>query len=146
MIHSGNRGGGKTVSLIAWNRSYSVNVRSCDAQHQQLFSVMNKLHEAMKAGKGRVVLAEIVDELDMYTKTHFRAEEALMERAQYPELNEHRAQHRYFVSQVAQFRKDLQADAGNAVAVLTFLKDWLANHIQQTDKMYSSHLNSSGIE
>jgi hemerythrin len=30
-------------------------------------------------------------------------------------------------------------------AVVMFVKDWLAGHIMQTDKVYASHLNSHGI-
>jgi hemerythrin len=33
----------------------------------------------------------------------------------------------------------------NSIAVLAFLQDWLANHIKETDKEYSEHLNSVGI-
>jgi hemerythrin len=29
--------------------------------------------------------------------------------------------------------------------VLGFLKDWLANHIRQTDRAYSAHLNANGV-
>jgi hemerythrin len=32
-----------------------------------------------------------------------------------------------------------------SIAVLTFLHDWLANHIKQTDKEYPEDLNSMGI-
>ena len=100
----------------------------------------------MKAGQGRTILAGIVHELDRYTQTHFLAEEALLQRAQYPNLAEHRSQHQKFVAQVKKFTDDLEKDnLANSITVLMFLKDWLANHIKQTDKAYSEHLNSSGI-
>ena len=136
----------QTVPLLTWNSSYSVNVKSCDAQHQKLFSLINELHDAMKLGQGRKVLANIVSELEKYVQSHFSAEEALMQKAHYAKLGEHRAQHMHFTAQVAQFRKDLGTeDGGDVIAVLAFLKDWLTGHIQQADKMYSSHLNSHGI-
>jgi len=121
-------------------------VKSCDAAHQKLFYLMNTLHEAMKSGQGRTLVAGIVHELERYTQTHFLAEEALLQRAQYPNLKDHRLEHREFVAQVKQFKDDLEVDGtANSIAVLTFLKDWLANHIKKTDKRYSGHLNSSGI-
>jgi len=134
------------VDLVTWDTSYSVSVKSCDAEHRKLFAIINDLHEAMKSGKGRSLLADIVHKLEKYTQTHFLAEEALLQRAQYAKLHEHRLQHREFVAQVQRFRKDLEeGSGGDAIAVLTFLKDWLAKHIKQTDKGYSECLNSHGI-
>jgi hemerythrin-like metal-binding protein len=134
------------VALVTWDRSYSVNVKSCDAEHQKLFALINDLHTAMKSGKGRTVLADIVRELETYTRTHFLAEEALLQRARYPKFDEHRAQHGEFIARVQQFRNDLEMGVGgDSVAVLTFLRDWLAKHIKQTDRMYSQCLNSHGI-
>jgi hemerythrin len=122
-------------------------VKSCDSEHQKLFHLINQLHEAMKVGKGRVVIGNIVRELEAYTQTHFSAEEALLARAQYQRLSEHVLQHKKFVAQVQKFRDDLEAGKlGDSIGVLTFLKDWLANHIKQTDKIYSEHLNSHGIQ
>ena len=97
-------------------------------------------------GKGPQVIEKVVKELADYTHFHFSAEEQLLERAQYPDLAAHRAQHRVFVNKVKQFQQDLHTTtAGQASAVVTFLKDWLTNHILQTDKQYSAHLNAKGI-
>jgi len=135
------------LALVTWDTSYSVSVKSCDTEHQKLFDLINQLHEAMKLGQGRTIVAPIVHELEKYTQTHFRAEEALLQSAQYPKLDHHRLQHQKFVAQVKQFKDDLNAGSiGSSIAVLTFLKDWLAEHIKQTDKMYSEYLNSHGIQ
>ncbi len=134
------------MALVTWDTSYSVGVKSCDAEHQKLFDLMNQLHEAMRLGQGRGIVGPVVQELEKYTQTHFRAEEALLKQACYPRLEEHRLQHRKFAAQVKQFKDDLDAGSiGNSIAVLKFLTDWLADHIRQTDKMYSEHLNSHGI-
>jgi len=134
------------MALLTWDSSYSVSVKSCDFEHQKLFSLVNQLNEAMKVGKGRAILADIVRELEKYTQTHFYAEEALMLRSNYPDLAPHRLQHQEFVKKVSGFRKELESgDSGDSLEVLSFLQGWLANHILKTDKMYSSHLNSNGI-
>ena len=134
------------MPLVIWDASFSVNVKSCDAEHQKLFYLINALHEAMRVGKGRTIITDVVRELEKYTQTHFLAEEALMQRAQYPTLNDHRLEHQKFAAQVQQFREDLEAGGvGDSIAVLLFLKDWLAKHIKQTDQMYSGYLNFHGI-
>jgi len=134
------------VALLTWDSSYSVKVAELDDHHQKLFSLINALYDAMRVGKGRAVLGQIVTELGDYTQTHFQAEEALMEQANYPALDGHRAEHRRFIAQVSQFKKDLEAGTGgNAVAVAEFLKDWLTKHIKRLDQSYSAHLNANGI-
>lgn len=134
------------MSLITWDESFSVKVQRCDEDHQKLFGYMNSLHDAMRVGKGRAVIQQIVTDLDAYTKTHFTAEEALMEQANYPSLNGHRLEHQRFIVRVGEFKKDLDSGiGGNSVAVLEFLKDWLAKHIKKLDQSYSAHLNAHGI-
>ena len=100
----------------------------------------------MLAGKGAEKIQQVVRELSSYTKFHFSAEEALLEKTNYSALLPHRAQHHDFIKRVDQFQKDLrEGKAGNSIFVLEFLKDWLSKHIMQTDKKYSEHLNTKGI-
>jgi hemerythrin len=132
-----------TMALYDWNPSYSVKVRSCDAEHIKLFALINDLHEAMQSGKGKQVIEEVVGELERYTHTHFSAEEALMAKANYPALTAHRAEHKKFVDAIVGFRK--QGITGQSIAVLTFMNDWLTKHIMGTDQKYSAHLNAHGI-
>jgi hemerythrin-like metal-binding protein len=134
------------MPLIVWDQSYAVNVKRCDEQHQKLFSLLNGLHQAMSVGQGRAILAPLVQELDAYTDTHFKAEETLMEQTTYPALAAHRGQHQTFIAQVQKFKQSLATEAGApTVEVASFLMDWLSKHIKQTDRQYSSHLNAKGI-
>lgn len=134
------------MPLVTWDQSYSVKVARCDEDHKKLFALINQLHEAMSMGKGAEVVKQIVQELLAYTKSHFSAEETLLEKAGYPSLAAHRVLHRQFVKQVEEFQKDLAVTSvGKAVSVLSFLKDWLAKHIKHTDQKYSAHLNAHGI-
>jgi len=133
------------MSLVTWDQSYSVKVERCDEEHRKLFDLLNALHDAMSLGKGRTVLQQIVDELGNYSQAHFQAEEALMQRANYPSLPGHRVEHQRFIARVGEFQKQLAAGTGNAVAVLEFLKDWLTKHIKKVDQNYSAHLNANGI-
>jgi hemerythrin len=134
------------MPLITWDSSYSVNVKRCDEEHQKLFSLLNAMHEAMRVGRGRTIIAPIVQELGHYTQTHFQAEEALMRQANYPALATHLTEHQKFVTQVNKFQQELDAGSiGNSIAIVEFLKNWLATHIKQTDHQYSAHLNAKGI-
>jgi hemerythrin-like metal-binding protein len=131
------------MALYEWKPSYSVKVRSCDAEHLKLFALINDLHQAMQAGQGAQIIDAIVADLERYTQTHFSAEEALMARTNYPDLAAHRLQHKMFIDRVAEFRQT--GLNGQSIAVLTFLNDWLTKHIMRIDKQYSDHLNAHGV-
>jgi hemerythrin-like metal-binding protein len=134
------------MALIAWDQSYSVGVRRCDEQHRRLFALLNALHSAMSVGKGQSIIMPIVAELQSYTEYHFSTEEVLMQQTKYPSLAAHRDEHQKFVMQVDQFRNNLESGLLiNPVNVMQFLRAWLANHIQQTDRAFGPHLNACGI-
>ena len=134
------------MALVTWDKSYSVNVSRCDDDHKKLFSLLNALHDAMKAGKGREVIQKVVKDLADYTRYHFSQEEALLAKTNYPDFLNHKAQHSIFVQQVEQFQSALAAgDMSQSIAVTDFLRNWLAKHIKQADRQYSAHLNANGI-
>jgi len=134
------------MSFANWTDSYSVHVQRLDSEHRQLFSVVNQLYEAMKAGHGKDALRTVLNELVRYTEQHFRDEEALMRQAGYANLTGHVTQHRQFVTRVKGFCKEYESGAAAiSVEVLEFLKGWLAEHIMGADQQYSSALNAHGI-
>ncbi len=133
------------MPFLNWNESYSVKVTACDLQHQKLFYLINALHEAMQAGKGRDYAHVIVRELHNYAKSHFTAEEALLERTKYSHLSEHRAEHRRFISDVGKFERDIAEGRPISLSLMDFLRDWLIHHVTGMDKDYSDHLNGNGI-
>jgi hemerythrin-like metal-binding protein len=134
------------MAVFSWNDSYSVKVAVCDQQHMRLFDIINKLADAMRMGKGQDVVNQVVTELLDYTNTHFQDEEALLQKANYPQLEAHREMHRIFVKKVQSLQSQAQMGKRvNAAQLLSLIRDWLVNHIQKTDKRYSAHLNAAGI-
>jgi len=134
------------MALFAWNESYSVSVRQFDMQHQKLFEIVNQLADAMRTGRGTEVIREVVAQLAVYTRTHFLQEEVLMKQAGYPGLPGHLQQHAKLMTAVEKYKNDLDEGRNpDTVAVLDFLRTWLVDHIQKSDKAYSAHLNARGI-
>ncbi len=134
------------MAFMVWDNSLSVNIKEIDEQHKKLFNIVNDLHSAMGAGKGKEVMGSVLAGLIEYTKTHFAAEEGLMQKHLYPGYLAHKANHDALTRQVSDVMKKFQdGQTIVTVEIMNFLKDWLANHIQNTDKKYSSHLNSKGV-
>lgn len=129
------------MAFVDWKESYSVKIADIDQQHRKLIDIINNLHEAMKTGGLPAKIAPIVDELVSYTQYHFKFEEKVLESAAYPATAEHKKAHQAMVAQVEDFRR--QATVGKfsmPLKLMAFLKDWLTNHILETDMRYSAHV------
>ncbi|HOW04772.1 bacteriohemerythrin [Methanospirillum hungatei] len=134
------------MAFLKWSESLSVHVTEIDEQHQKLIQLINTLHDAMLEKKGKEVLGKILDELAAYTVYHFSTEEKYMEQCGYPGLAFHKKEHDTFVGKVESLIQDYQANKlGITIELMTFLKDWVSNHIQITDKKYSETFNKNGI-
>jgi hemerythrin len=130
-------------SLYEWKDSYSVKVNQIDQQHKTLFSLINDLHSAMKLGKAGDVVAKTLEGLISYTKTHFRDEEAMLSKAKYPLLPQHKAIHDGFIAKIVELQQ--KSKSGNlslSIEMLQFLGEWIKNHILQTDRQYSAFLSA----
>ncbi len=134
------------MPYIDWNDDLSVLVKSFDEQHKKLISLINKLYDAMKERKGREILGEILNELIEYTKFHFKSEEDLMLKYNYPAYNEHLEEHSKLTKEVLLFKEKYEKrDIFISSEVLLFLKDWLTHHILETDKKYGVFFKEKGI-
>jgi len=134
------------MAMITWDDKYSVGVSEIDAQHKQLISMINRLHDAMLAGKSKEILGGILNGLIDYTGSHFKTEEVFFDKFAYPGTLYHVKEHRDFVSTVTNFKT--KYDAGSAsfsIELMTFLSDWLKKHISVSDKKYGPFLNAKGV-
>ncbi|MFQ5643880.1 MAG: bacteriohemerythrin [Thiogranum sp.] len=131
--------------FIQWKDEYNVGIESIDQQHRKLVSLINQLQTAVDYSTGEEFEREALDELVDYTKTHFGFEEGMMEQYDYPDLEPHKAQHRKMIAKVEEVLAEYEQDHDRAMfQAVTFLKDWLINHINGTDKQYSSFLIEKG--
>ena len=134
------------MALITWSDNLSVNIKEIDAEHKKLIDMINELHSAMGSGKGREAMGTILTGLVDYTKTHFAYEEKLFQQHAYPGYLAHKGQHDALTKQVVEvMTKFKSGQSVVTVEVMNFLKDWLSNHIQTTDKKYGPFLNSKGV-
>jgi hemerythrin len=132
--------------LFDWKPEFSVSVSSFDTQHKRLFSLAASLHQAMREGRGRQILANLLNDLILYTRSHFSSEEELLASNGYPLLESHRDEHQRLLQKVADFQKDfLAGNAHISVELMDFLQKWITNHILKTDSAYGTYLNRHGL-
>jgi hemerythrin len=132
--------------FFKWSPDYSVNIKAIDNQHQELVNILNRLFIAVSKREGDKVIAEILDSLMGYTKTHFALEERLMQQAKYKDFEAHKLEHKKLIEQLDQLcQKHLLEEKPIYFEMLSFLRTWLKDHIQSEDKKYSSALQKSGF-
>jgi hemerythrin len=87
---------------LVWDDNLLLGVEDIDQQHREIFSRFEKLSYACQEQQGSDVVRESLDYLQEYVAHHFAAEESIMEKLAYPDLDIQREQH-------AAFRKDIDA-------------------------------------
>ncbi len=106
-----------------------------------MIDIINTLHEAMLTGKGKSSIGDLVDRLIQYTVKHFQYEEGRMEAGHYPDLIEHRKKHADLVSKVLDIQKKVKSGKQLVeMETMKFLKSWLTEHIQRSDKKYAPYI------
>jgi len=135
------------MALITWNDKFSVRVSRFDEEHKQLMNLINQLHDAMKTGQGKQVIGDVLQGLISYTQNHFASEEKLMKGHSYPGYESHKKEHNQLTMTVLDFQKGFASGSVPlSQTVMSFLRDWLTNHIQGMDKEYGPFLNGKGIK
>ena len=135
------------MPILTWSPKYSVGVASIDEEHKKLIALINELHDAMIAGRGKDVVGKVLDGLVDYTKKHFALEERLFAQTGYPAAAEHKRAHDELTQQVVEIQEKFRSGKTITISmeVMNFLKDWLVDHILGTDQQYTAHFNSKGI-
>jgi methyl-accepting chemotaxis protein len=143
---AGQDAAGVVPDLMPWDGSLQIGIRTIDEQHRQLVGIINELHRAMKQRRTKTDTTTILNRLVDYTVYHFGTEEKLFATHGYPENDAHRDIHRKLVGQVGDFKtRFASGDASVAIELMGFLKDWLVNHINVTDRRYVPFLKSKGV-
>ncbi len=135
---------------ILWNDSFLTGINRIDEQHKVLVNTLNEANARLCGIITRELLEQITRDLLSYAIYHFETEESLMQEFDYAGLSaadetKHREEHRSFSHQVVSLREGLRD--GRLVTreeLLSFLNNWLVNHILHTDKRLGTFLTQHG--
>lgn len=131
------------LAYMQWRSSLEVGHDQIDREHRSLVDALNRLHAAMKMGKGKEEIGQVLVFLMDYTESHFKTEEAMMLKHGYPAAQRHLAAHADLVQQVSALVTNYHA--GRALltgAVFDFLEGWLVKHIMSEDKVLGDFMKS----
>jgi hemerythrin len=122
---------------LQWTRALSTGLEWQDDEHKRIFQWMSELLEAMNRSQASTVMNDLVIFMEKYATDHFQHEEQFMIEQNDPGLEAHKAEHAKFAAKAQEF-KTIYARQGASsyltMQVQRWLRDWLLEHIAQTDK------------
>lgn len=126
--------------MYEMKKEYFTGIPMIDEEHAQLFDYANQIYELLqdefvadKYDNIKDLLVKLAD----YAKHHFADEEEYMESIQYKKIFTQKMQHQAFVDELDKYdlntidEMDNQDEAINNL--LTFVTDWLVEHILNLD-------------
>ncbi len=125
---------------IQWSDAMLTGVAAIDRQHRILVDSLIDASCKLPDDAADPLFEQITRDLLGYAIYHFDTEEQLMRRHGYDATEPdaaatHLAQHRGFSERVVALRAAARlGEPGTKAALLSFLEDWLVNHIMTVDK------------
>lgn len=125
------------TNIIAWDKKYSVDVPELDECQKQLMDMFNTLIE-MKTNKGDAKdVANLVTEINDFSKIFFSKEEKILGRKGYPDLEIHSKAHRRFIKKAIGLRREIAEDVDNlSIEDVVELRDCLIAHFESADILF----------
>lgn len=127
------------MDLIKWTPDLSLDHPLIDEQHQKLFDIVNLLIKDVDINQESIKKTLI--DLKTYSELHFAEEEAILTEKNYPGLEDHKFEHRFFIRRITSFCKEV-VDENNSLSekMLEFLVDWIKHHTFEEDQDYKKYL------
>ena len=119
---------------------YYIRIDMIDEEHKQLFLYADEayelLHDEYTPDKyDRIDM--ILEKLRDYTVKHFADEEQYMESINYKKLFTQKTQHQEFIYKIDEFMEhhndEVEDQDEQIMGILTYLTEWLVNHILYVD-------------
>ncbi len=120
---------------------YRLGHETLDAQHLLLFGLITELQSEIEGGRGRDVLVDVLRRLFMYAALHFATEDQLMIESDYPDAQDHRAEHEAVIANLKRLEAACQTGVSSAPRdTLRFMTTWASGHVANGDRRLVAHL------
>ena len=140
----------KDSSIFDFSEKYMTGIELVDDEHRHLFEIIKETNDVINAAYLHDKYDEIMRllaELKDYTESHFHDEEELMSRINYPHINSQKHAHSAFIEKLVNINFSELDNIDNNQdeylnELITFLLQWLSNHILGSDKKIGEYIKS----
>lgn len=130
---------------MLWQPEFALGEETIDAQHKQLFNLLDKLYAAISSGERKEFLQMTFLFLADYAREHFAYEEELMKKFNYPDIETHITEHQRFRDDLKFFQEDFISSgdtSGPLINLIGQISEWLVYHILNVDQQMGAYLHS----
>lgn len=135
------------MSLMEWDaKKFDVLVPEMNRQHEKLVGIMNKLYDRHAAKASKPELNALLVELRDWTIKHFRDEEAVLEKMQFPQFQRHKSIHQKLIEDFTAHYNTFSAGSGAiSPGFFEFLRLWLTSHMMHIDRKYGEYSQQRSV-
>ncbi|MCD5407622.1 MAG: bacteriohemerythrin [Desulfotomaculum sp.] len=132
--------------MFVWQKNFELGIEVIDEQHQKLFQIANEISELItRYADGEDTYDEIISvigELKEYTVYHFKTEEDLFLKYNYPDYTQHKKEHHVFIEHLDEVVfLDLDHNQEKFLRdLLNMIAKWVLDHILTQDFKYKDFL------
>lgn len=129
-------------AFVSWNDCFKIDVPEIDEQHKRFLELVDiaqmKLDSAESSDFNSIIKA-----LEDYASYHFTFEEKLIEKSNFPDLTQHKQEHKQYIDRVRQLRLDFEyTNPLVAKKTIDFMRKWFISHIIKNDRKYLVYIIS----
>ncbi len=133
--------------MFKQNDKNNVNISVIDEDHSKFTDIINMTIIAKQHNNNEEKVKDVLNKMIMYALGHFSTEEASMIESDYPEFQHHKEEHHLFtIRTIAYLNRVIDGDYQISGEILEYLKQWLAGHIQVTDKKHIECFRKNGLK
>lgn len=124
--------------MIIWDENFAVGSSVLDAQHKQLFAIINELERIIEDNTNdsdsqfHIVLHQLSD----YAQVHFNTEENIIRLAGYARTEDHIEEHYRYRENLSEFLFDATMAIDTKRQLHDFLVSWWTNHVLKEDMAF----------
>lgn len=134
------------MQLLKWTTDLELGLEQIDNQHKTLINIINELNIGIEYGQSNSVMIPIVEKIQEYTNTHFKAEEEIFSQYNYPDRAVHEAEHITFIDSIKYIHRQCEIiEEPMSTRIRDFLLGWLCNHIRTKDKEYKRFIDKCSV-
>jgi len=135
------------MAYAKWKSSLETGDPLVDAEHREIFALVNRLHKSIVECHERAAQDEILALIVEKARAHFVHEEALMRSIHYPGLVDQKRLHKAFVAETGRLAAEYQSGEKHLpINLAMFLHEWLVTHMRTEDRKIGEFLRERAAE
>lgn len=127
---------------MKWDGGFAIGITVIDEQHRKIFERLLAIENSVTKRDSWHILRFLLSQLAESMKFHLAVEEALLEVAHYPRLQEHRVSHAKIIELMDELEAKLQHNSPGEHLV-GFFENWFVRHVLSSDREYAAYMKQA---